>query len=166
LVETGYSLPSEFVIPIVPQVRCISGPFGRTLTVRWRGNVRRARIMVRMVSRAHDLDRVAQANAPSPGTTVATRFVVPARYAREVNGAFFAVGIAARTRSVGRRRERVVLESLGRLVALALLLVELLLVARAFAGEGFLVAFVLIHGWPPASVSGRLSLGLSVAVYS
>jgi hypothetical protein len=94
---TRYSAVSGFTIPISLEVLRISGPNRRVITVRWRGNVRRVAITLRLLSRGRLVwTAVEPAASPAPGRTVATRFTVPDRYAGALDGATFSVGISAR----------------------------------------------------------------------
>jgi hypothetical protein len=94
---TRHSAVSGFTIPISLEVLRISGPSRRVITVRWRGNVRRVAITLRLLSRGRLAWRAVQpATSTAPGRTVSTRFTVPARYAGALDGATFSVGIAAR----------------------------------------------------------------------
>ena len=94
---TRYSAVSGFTIPISLEVLRISGPNRRVITVRWRGNVRRVAITLRLLSRGRLVwTAVEPATSPAPGRAVATRFAVPDRYAGTLDGATFSVGITAR----------------------------------------------------------------------
>jgi hypothetical protein len=94
---TRYSGVSGFTIPISLEVLRISGPNRRVITVRWRGNVRRAAITLRVLSRGRVVwSAVEPATSTAPGRAVATRFTVPVRYAGALAGATFSVGISAR----------------------------------------------------------------------
>jgi hypothetical protein len=94
---TRYSAVSGFTIPISLEVLRITGPKRRVVTVRWRGNVPRVAITLRLLSRGRLVwMTVGRPTAPAPGRAVATRFTVPARYAGSLDGATFSVGISAR----------------------------------------------------------------------
>jgi hypothetical protein len=94
---TRYSAVSGFTIPISLEVLRISAPNWRVVTVRWRGNVPRVAISLRLLSRGRLVwMKVSPATSPAPGVAVATRFTVPGRYARSLDGASFSVGISAR----------------------------------------------------------------------
>ena len=94
---TRYSAVSGFTIPISLDVLRISGPSRRVITVRWRGNVRRVAITLRLLSRGRLVwTAVEPAASTAPGRVVATRFTVPDRYAGALDGATFSVGISAR----------------------------------------------------------------------
>lgn len=94
---TRHSAVSGFTIPISLEVLRISAPNRRVITVRWRGNVRRVAITLRVSSRG-DLvwTSVESATSTAPGRPVATRFTIPDRYAGALAGATFSVGISAR----------------------------------------------------------------------
>jgi hypothetical protein len=95
--ETRYSAVSGFTIPISLEVLRISGPKRRVVTVRWRGNVRRVAVTLRLLSRGRLVwTAVKSATPTAPGRPVATRFAVPSRYAGALDGATFSVGISAR----------------------------------------------------------------------
>ena len=94
---TRYSVVAGFTIPISLEVLRITGPNPRVVTVRWRGNVRRVALTLRLRSRGRLVwMAVAAATAPAPSRAVATRFTVPDRYAGSLDGATFSVGISAR----------------------------------------------------------------------
>jgi hypothetical protein len=94
---TRYSAVATFTIPISLEVLRISGPSRRVVTVRWRGNVRRVAITLRLLSRGRLVwTAVEPATSTAPGRAVATRFTVPGRYAGALDGATFSVGISAR----------------------------------------------------------------------
>lgn len=95
--DVEYSPVSEFTIPISLDVLRISGPVRRVVTVRWRGNVRRVSINLRMSSRGSVVwSAVQAASTAAPTRAVSTRFTVPARYTGLLSGASFTVGISAR----------------------------------------------------------------------